>query len=313
MIDNKILEKKMKEIEQIVQREDRKFEERPLLKIEDLEKLFRLYILDRKKLDVNFSKWLPAMDKIHLGFAPGETIVIMAETGIGKSALLQNILWKQNLPTMFFSTEMGEVITFLRQLQCANEKTEREIIADYEDGAEEPYLKKVFEGMAKCRFLHGSIDIDDIIPYVQKCELETNEKVRIVAVDHLDFVRGHGRNLYEQKSDVMRELHNIAIRTQSVVIIISQVSRPPMQAFANDKPYRPNLHSGKGTGDIEQAADNVFSLWDPKKEIWANDHPLTNLKMDILKLRRGRAGVTIGLHYDAETMRIEQSEQWMGS
>lgn len=299
----------LRRLEMAIEAEIKIDEGRPLLTIQDLEKLFRLYALDRKKLDVNFSKWLPAMEKIHLGFAPGETIVIMAETGIGKSALLQNVLWKQNLPTMFFSTEMAEVMTFMRQLQCANGKTEAELFADYEDGAEEPYLKKVFEGMSQCRFLHGSIDIDEIIPYVQKCELETNKKIRIIAVDHLDFVRGHGKNLYEQKSHAMRELHNIAVRTQSVVIIISQVSRP--QNFIHGSPYRPNLHSGKGTGDIEQAADNVFSLWDPGKEVWEYDHPLTNLKMDILKLRRGKAGATIGLHYDGETMRIEQSEQWI--
>lgn len=164
--------------------------------------------------------------------------------------------------------------------------------------------------MAKCRFLHGSIDIDDIIPYIQKCELEMNDKIRIVAVDHLDFVRGHGKNLYEQKSHAMRELHNIAVRTQSVVIIISQVARP--QNLLTGKTYRPNLHSGKGTGDIEQAADNVFSLWEPG-ELLENDHPLTNLKMDILKLRRGKAGQTIGLHYEGETMRIEQSEKWIES
>lgn len=310
-MNDKILEKKMREIEAVVNREDKKYEDRPLLTIQDLERLFRLYATDRKKLDVNFSKWLPAMDKIHLGFAPGETVVIMAETGIGKSALLQNILWKQGLPTMFFSTEMAEVLTFLRQLQCANGRTEQQIFSDYDSGEVDKELDVIFKGMEKCRFLHGSIDIDDIGPYVQKCELETNEKVRIIAVDHLDYVRGNGKNLYEQKSQAMRELHNIAVRTQSVVFVISQVARP--QNLKSNEVCRPTLHSAKGTGDIEQAADNVFSLWDPKKTNTETDHPLTNRKMDILKLRRGVPGATIQLHFDGETMRIEQSEQWIKS
>lgn len=282
-------------------------ENKSLLTIQDLEKLYRLYVTERKSLDVNLAKWLPKMAKISNGFAPGEMVVVLAVTGIGKSALIQNIIWKQKLPAIFFSAEMAEVLTFQRHLQIAEGKTEKELFEDYEDGREN--LNNIFEGMKQCRFVHGAIDIDEIVPIVQKYEIDTDTKIRIIAIDHLDFVRGKGSNSYERTSQAINELHNIAQKTQSVVFVISQIHRP--DNIAPEK-FKPNLMSAKGSGNIEQAADNVFSLYVPG-ELGENDHPLTNLKMEVLKLRRGIPNKIINLHYDAPTMRIEQADQWINS
>ena len=267
----------------------------------ELEKVYKEWILNQSKNDVNLAKWLPKMAEYSNGFSPGEVIIILAASSIGKTALLQNLIWQQKLPTIFFSCEMPEILTFQRALQIAKNQTEKEIRADYLGGEEKP--EYLFDGAKDCKLVFDRIDVEDICPLVRSYELKNNIKIRIIGIDYLGLLKGRkGKNRYEQTSEIVNTIKEVAKKTQTVVVLLCQIHRPEKVDILD---FRPTLGSGKDTGDIENAGDYVFSLWIPDQSD-PKQNPFNNLNLEILKNRRGQSNVIIPLHFEHKTQSIWQ-------
>lgn len=268
--------------------------------LDDIEKDYLAWLAMPESEKVNLSRWLPQMGSISSGFMPGHVVVIMGGTGVGKSAIIQNIIWEQKLPTFFFSCEMDEELLFERTIQIATSKTGDEVADDYREGRE--IKSKAQEGLKDCYFIFEHINIDDIIPNVQKWETENKKKLKIIAIDYLGYLKSAGHNRYEQTTYVSKQLKEIAKATNTVVFVLCQIHRTADGKSTDE--IIPTLNSPKDSGDIENNCDYAIALYEPPTETRINE--FCNLHVKMLKNRRGIKGCFIECIFDKKTLRISQ-------
>ena len=249
---------------------------------EESENKLNEYLTSDSKGDLDLSKWLPAIKRIRKhGVRTGEVIVIMAATKLGKTIFLQNLLWQMEEPFLLFETELPSNLTMFRFLQIALKRTDDQLEQDYQDGQPVPELiAGKFKKNVHC--VYDYIDVDDVIPIVKEWETVNKRKLKILAFDHLGLIKGKGNSKYERTSYVVDRLKDIAKQTDTVVIIISQIHRPPDVKLFD---YRPQLNSAKDSGNIENAADLALGLYYPKDQEKVNQK--SNLHIEILANRDG--------------------------
>jgi hypothetical protein len=270
--------------------------------IVDLEKEYCDYIKEIDKIKINLADWLPKFSKVSRGLTPGEVVVTIAGSGVGKSALLQNLIWNIKSPSVFFSYEMPEVLTYERFYQIANECSGEDVEIRYKTGGQDSIkLKSGLRGMYS--IFNPDITVDEIPGIVQRLELERGEKMHIVAIDYLGLVKGGVGSRYERVSYIAEKLKDIAKKTNSVVFCLAQVSR--QEGAKGDEVL--SITSAKDSGSIENTGDLVLGLYRPDKNAKEEDYKNTTLlKIKILKNRKGVDGVVINCDFDKTTLCIRE-------
>ena len=262
--------------------------------IDDLETEYIQYIKDIDKVKIDLSKWLPKFSMITRGLVAGEVVMVIAGSGVGKTAMLQNILWETKYPAIFFSYELPEILTYERFYQIANDCSGESVENDYIKNSIKSNIMKV--GLRNLLFTFTpDIEINDIPAIVELVEKQ-KEKLRIVAIDYLGLVKGGFGSRYERVSYVAEKLKDIAKKTNTVVFCLAQTSR--QQGAKGDEEL--NITSGKDSGSIENTGDIVLGLWRPDKK---ND---TIMRIEILKNRKGKDRCHIDCVFHKESLRIKE-------
>lgn len=259
--------------------------------ISDLEQDYINYIksIDDSKIDLKH--WIPKFKDVSRGITAGEVVIAIAGSGVGKTAFLQNLLWHIKLPAVFFSYELPEILTYERFYQIANKCTGNEVENDYFTKPKSETLKL---GLKDTSFVFNSdVKIDDIPNIVQLLEQKSSNKIKIIGVDYLGLVKGGTGSRYERVSYLAERLKDVAKKTNTVVICLTQVSRN--EGASGDTQL--NITSGKDSGSIENTGDLVLGLWRPNKD---NDI----IRIEILKNRKGRSGIGFDCLFNKETLEI---------
>ena len=98
--------------------------------VDSLEDNFKSYVAnDMLKKSINMKDIFPDCQDYY--FKPGELIIFSGDTGMGKTAFVQNIVAKAKKDTLFLSLEMSEVLTWRRFVQIAWEKTKEWVYEQY--------------------------------------------------------------------------------------------------------------------------------------------------------------------------------------
>jgi len=297
---------------------NREIDRSDFMNFDDRKKNYSDYIKDieNKKIEIGFKL---IDDKIR-GIRPGNVLTLLAETGIGKSAIVQNILQnytkKTDKHTLYISLEMDNYELHERETQIEFN------ISGYE--VEETYLKDRanFDSIHLNKFitLTDSIDINKLFEVVEKCS-EYFGEIGLIAIDHVGIMdnRIFNDNEYSRITDVMKKIKRFALISKYPVCVISQVNR--MEALK--KSDRLSLFSGKGSGEVENSSNVVLAL----EKITAENYQIFKYKEDvmnedlinryyengknllcltILKNRRGGYIQSI-LEYDRRNLRIIES------
>ena len=220
---------------------------------------------------------------IRPGLKPGQVMVPLARTGVGKSIVLSNIVHNlRREPVLFISLELtaAEVFEHLRRIHAFwfPTHTPAEMLAEY------PYLHIV----EKNRLGQGSIGL-----LITEYERLMGRTPRLVIVDYLQYyARGftRGTSQYDRVSDAIMELKAEAKDAGAGIIVPSQVHR-------GTEAGRPlTMDDARDAGTIEETADFVVSLYRPDTYIDKNadpdNPPMQNghIHSGLLKSRHGNNG-----------------------
>jgi len=254
------------------------------------------------QVGLRISKWLPALDNLRV-LVPGNLVMILANTGVGKTALLTNLaLAATPMPTLFLQLELPKEDIFERMLATRSETPCSRI--------EEMYARtEKIEGpkFHDARFPslviseEPKLTIQDIHSRICGMELKLGVPPKLVLVDYLGLMRGSGQGRYDKFSQIAEDLRVLAKETGTIVVAASQIGRKK-----DDESIEVGLHDGKESGSLENSASLVLGAW-------RNPENPSEMHLRVLKCNKGGSGTHVVCNYDLNTLKItEQTRKGYG-
>lgn len=238
------------------------------------------------------------LDDILSGLQPSALVTLGARPSMGKTALALGIASHAsvnlNIPTLFFSLEMGQS-ELTQRLLCSEGMINSKKIKNGD--MYESDWDKVFPAIRKIS--RAPLWIDDN-PNLTITELRSKArrlKARIgnlglIVVDYLQLMSGsNGENRQQDVSDISRGCKILARELETPVLALSQLNRG-LEQRANKRPMLSDLRE---SGAIEQDSDVVMFIY--RDEIYNEDSDdKGTAELIIAKHRNGPTG-TIRLGY----------------
>ena len=235
------------------------------------------------------------LDKVTLGFQPGDLIIIAGRPAMGKSSfavnIAENAAIKHKITVGLFSLEMSAPQLMLRMLGSQSEVALHKLRSGFLGNEDWPRLTT---GGGLLR--DAPIWIDDsasptVLELRAKCRrLKAEANLGLVVIDYLQMIQGVGRaeNRVQEVSQITRALKAMAKEMEVPIIALSQLSRGVEQRGGNDK--RPQLSDLRDSGSIEQDSDLVMFVY--REEYYKPDDPSVQGKAEIIvsKHRNGPTG-----------------------
>lgn len=268
----------------------------PIKNMGEMEDAYKTHIENIKHQTLSLTSWLPTLGRNVRGIVPGEMIVITAETGVGKTALLYNLACHcAPLPTLIFQIELPDSLSFERFMQFHHKSSGEQI--------EKTYYEKHPKGWDSSALDHihvaslSKVTAGDIEKLILKAELKMGKKPVVVMVDYIQLVHGDGKSRYERFSNIAEDFRKIAKSTGTIMVIASQASRDKERSEIG-------LHDSKESGSIENSCSLMLGAW--------NDS--TGLKIKVNKNSKGRKDFIIPCVFTGETMTIrEAAPEWVNN
>lgn len=209
---------------------------------------------------------LPGIDESIVDFAPGNTVIIGATPGQGKTALgifmaIQNG-W-MGVPTHFFSLEMSERQIIARFLNAVTGISAKQILRKQITKEELERLKDARKTLEKLPIIitpYADIPISTLLQSMRDSKIRHGTEVFFI--DYIQLISVQGRTKREEASFVAQKLKSMALELDACIVQMSQLSR-------NNK-VEPDMHDLKETSDLEQAASLIVLLYADKLGI--TDH-----------------------------------------
>lgn len=206
------------------------------------------------------------LDKVTTGFHPSELIILAARPGMGKTAIVLNIVTNVALSTKknvaIFNLEMNAEQLAMRMISSAGQ------IDGYKlrtGKLEHNDWKRVNEGIS--RLAETNIKIDDtpgisIGEIRAKCRrlAASQEGLAMVVIDYLQLVSTTSKyagNRQQEVAEISRALKTLALELEIPIIACAQLSR----AVEGREDKRPLMSDLRESGSIEQDADIVAFLY----------------------------------------------------
>lgn len=209
-------------------------------------------------LDTSLKTGISIFDDHYL-LRPGTLTVIAAFTSVGKSALAMNITESvacQGIPCAYYSLEMGKGELAARMISkqigvpasvIMNRKLNGTQMTAFE-GAEYAYKR------LPIYFDDRSItDFNRTMRSIRK--LAVTKKIKLAVIDYLQIYAQVKEDAEESISYMARTAKNVAMDTGVSIIILSQLNR--------SAPH-PSIRMLRGSGQIEESADNVVLIDRPQ-------------------------------------------------
>jgi replicative DNA helicase len=245
-------------------------------------------------VSADLGRWLPSLREPCGRLAGGEMVLVVGSTGVGKTALSQNIaLAVAPLKTALFELELPETLTYPRFLQIAHKRTLSEVWhAHHNDQADDWHLDSRLSNILLCST--AGLSVDDIVRRIEAHNLRNDEPIRVVIVDYFQLLQGKGATRYERFSNAAEACKVAAKKTNAVWIVVSQIQRP-----GENGGYEPHLHSGKETGSLENSSGLVLGFW-------RDENDAATAYCRILKNTKGKSGQKVECNYHGETLNITE-------
>ncbi len=263
----------------------------PLYSMPELEVKYRAHLAAATTDSLDLGAWLPSLGCSVRKLVPGELAVLLADTGTGKTAMLQSIaIAASPLPTVFFELELPPELMYERLVAMKHGIPCEDVERAYRDnvpitGASE------FPNLYICT--EAGLSVDSIEEMINHSELRIGSRPKLVLVDYIGLVGARGASRYDRISNIAERLKTIAKLTRTIIVCASQVHRP------EDSEPEVGLHDAKDSGSIENSSGFVLGGWrDPsyKATMW----------LKILKNTKGSSGKLIECNFDGPTLRITE-------
>ncbi len=263
----------------------------PIKSISDLEEDYSIQSKTAHLSLLNLGNWLPSFSYSVRGLVPGELITILADTGVGKTMILQNIAIScRPIQTLLFEMELPGELTFERFAAIATGAKASEISEFYKGGKIANWREsRKLDHIHVCS--EAKLSVATIEQYIIKSELVIGERPKLILLDYIGLVNGKGNSRYEKLSTIAEDLKALAKATGTILVVASQVKRDPDRSEVQ-------LHDAKDSGSIENSSGLVLGAW--------REGDGSLLRIKILKNTKGRAGKIIDCDLNGENLRITE-------
>lgn len=287
--------------------------------VEDLEVEYERYVKNLKERLCVLS--IPKIGRAMRGISPGEVLTILARSGVGKTAMLLNLMYRialqNDMVQVLFSMEQPNVQIFERLAQIEMNVFGSSIEAAFDGGMAqdvdegEAVSRALLVEKVKSRFKNvyfidkDFLTIDQMIDIVKLIEREkAGRKVGIVMVDYLGRMKNSGKDPYKVLSENAQGMKHMAKELDVAAIVLGQVGR----AAGRDGSQEIGMDSARDSGQIEEASDFVWGMWRPEVKESA-EKPIETIKVMMSKNRKGPAPVTVDLEFKKACLRIDGGYQ----
>jgi predicted ATP-dependent serine protease len=179
----------------------------------------------------------------HYDFFPGEFILVFGDTGLGKTAFMQNIvLGLPDMQCLFLSLETSQNLLYRRFIQIAHKMTKENIDLHYQNNGTD---------------LSGPMSHIQVMTIAPDFKLlrriigETNPK--IIVVDTTDALPYPGLKDLAKEEGIAIGLKELAQSTDTIIFGIHHISKAATMGPLTK-------HSGKGSSTFEQKADKIIAI-----------------------------------------------------
>ena len=235
------------------------------------------------------------------GIAAGEITVLGALTSIGKTTLVNEIvyhLWKntsKQIGCAFLEADNGEAVENLLTIHTGhNLALEDRKNIDFD----KLHTDIITDGRILLLDHNGAVDADEL--FIKLRAMVKGSGCEVLIIDPLQAAITSNTN--ETVDDFMDRLLKLTKETKVSVIVVSHMRKPSMT-----NPHNVNEYDLKGSGSINQIAFNTILL---SRDKMAEDEYAKNSTMvQVVKCRRtGMTGMAGWLYYNKLTGRLERGE-----
>lgn len=253
--------------------------------------------ISKKEINIkNFNKLSKTLKLVQ-----GDFLVVGATTGSGKSGLLLNFMngLMDEFQCIYFNMEMSISTIYKRILSIRSG-----VPINYLNNPSEYQSKLINNASSEIEknsiyIEHKATDIISIKSIIKK--VKNPNKHTIVFVDHLGLVRCDKKNLYEQATEVSKQLRQICLDYDCTIIAASQLNR---SAYNSEEI---TLSMLKDSGELENSASKVILLYRDKED--KKDDLTVQMYLDIAKNRDGQIGI-IKTTYDKTKQIFTEKESY---
>lgn len=228
---------------------------------------------------------------IEPGLLPGQVAIVLAKTGIGKTAFLTQVMHNLSSWSSYDGKENGPGIPslFLSLEQTKGEIAERILRTSmlYNPWATKDDVSMWHKRMMICD--ENRIPPAEVPLLIEEFIDDVGEAPRLVFVDYLGYWSRSfkGNSKYEQTSEAIMELKRLAKQYEFAVVAPHQVSRLQKRGDKLD------LDNARDSGVVEETADFVFGLYRPYENDPDDWRRSAEIRLEILKSRHGNTGKTV--------------------
>ena len=228
------------------------------------------------------------------GLLPGQLVVVLAKTGVGKTAFLSQVAHNMSSWQSYDRTEggPGEPILILSLEQTKAEFVNRlsrigklyNVAATDEDIARWHCNMRIVD--------ENKIPSADIPALIDEFIEDVGQPPKAMFVDYLGYwARSFkSQSKYEQVSEAIMELKRIAKEYELAIVAPHQMSRVAKHG------QRVDLDTARDSGVVEETSDFVFGLYRPNEDMDEFDYlRKAEVRLEILKSRHGNVGRQVSM------------------
>lgn len=234
------------------------------------------------------------------GLEGGDITVIGARPGVGKSAIVTQIIGqmaKKGYRVGYFNLEMNEsqvyerFVSRLAELSLTRVRRAKSFL-----GGEEEAFNKANEEMAGYDVIisTGSKSVSEV-----KAE-SRHQRFDVIVIDYLQLIKADSRyaNRASEVGDISKSIKGLASELHVPIILLSQLNR----VSESKETKEPTMAELRESGDIEQDASNIILIWNVSDK---------NRSFKGLKVEKQRQGETMkeGLQFDGEHMSFRERQE----
>ncbi|GAH69786.1 unnamed protein product, partial [marine sediment metagenome] len=238
----------------------------------------------KERRSTNIVTGFPTFDKFTDSYDYGELVSVMGRTTTAKTWTALNIL-SRLIPHVdekigFFSMEMAKSALVERMMQLHFGLSRYDV-----------YKERIARRIDEKEFfdLHQDLNIYGRVYSVKEVErLVDRDGLKIIFLDYLQLMKmGEGKSIYEKTTYRMQETKEMAKNKGVMVFLMVQLSR---KAEGGWVPV--SIDMARESGSIEESSDFIIGTWDPSLKEGAPAKYDGQLRMKLLKNKRGP---TIGI------------------
>jgi 5S rRNA maturation endonuclease (ribonuclease M5) len=272
----------------------------PLYTVYEMEEQFKEYVKEVNTRGFSLGRLAPAYGNKTM--MPGELIMVMGDTGQGKTAFMQYMARSAKpLPTLFFELELPLEAMFMRNTQMECNCLEDDVLKDYREGTASMKEKfKNLEHILTCD--RSGITMDYMERLIEQSELKFGKHPAMVMIDYMGLVKGVSFNRYEAMAAKAQQAKVLAKNTGTVVVMGSQVGRPQKDDKGNRGARKAlSLHDARGAGELEESANLILGITKDNAE-HPEDSDIVTVKT--LKFTRGKVDKEVYFNFNGNTMQL---------